>query len=438
MASKPFLAYVTVLGISLLFSACDRSSSTSADNARPEEINTVQPGDTITILGTLTGVGEDKLRTAMAPFTEATGVEVVYEGTDAFTTLVPVRVDSGNAPDIALFPQPGLMLDFAEAGQMIPLTSFMDRDTLTAAYNDYLLDLVSVNNDVYGLWMRADVKSLVWYNPQAFEAKGYTLPNTWQELMALTDQIVADGSVPWCIGMESGKATGWVGTDWIEDILVRQAGPQIYDQWVNRAIPFADSQVKAAFETFGTIARNPDYVYGGTTGVISIPFGDAPRPLFDNPPGCYLHRQASFIVEFLPDSVEPGTNLSVFPLPPMDPEQGSAVLMGGILFGVFNDTPAVQALMAYLATPEPHEIWAGLGSYISPHQQVRLEAYPDDLTRRQAEILQDADILRFDGSDLMPGAVGTGTFWSGIVDYVNGQDLDTILEDIDASWPQEE
>jgi alpha-glucoside transport system substrate-binding protein len=371
----------------------------------------------------------------MAPFTEATGIEVIYEGTDAFTTLVPVRVDSGNAPDIALFPQPGLMLDFAAARQMVPLTTFIDRSTLATAYNPYLLDLVSLGEDIYGLWMRADVKSLVWYNPQAFAAKGYAIPTNWDELITLSDQIVADGGVPWCIGMESGKATGWVGTDWIEDILVRQAGPQVYDNWVNHTIPFTDPQVKAAFETFGTIVRNPDYTYGGTTGAISTPFGDSPRPLFDDPPGCYLHRQASFIVEFLPDTVQPGTNLSVFPLPPMDPDQGSAVLMGGILFGIFNDTPAVRALMEYLATPEPHTIWAGLGSYISPHQQVSLDAYPDDLTKRQAEILQNADILRFDGSDLMPGAVGTGTFWSGIVDYVSGQELNPILEAIDDSWP---
>ena len=436
--AKSILIALVALGIGLFSSACDSPPSTSSDGAQTNGEGAVEPGDTITILGTLTGVGEEKLRAAMAPFTAATGVEVVYEGTDAFTTLVPVRVDSGNAPDIALFPQPGLMLDFAEAGQMVPLTAFMNRETLSEAYNDYLLELVSVENNIYGLWMRADVKSLVWYNPEAFAAQGYTIPTTWDEMMALTDQIVTDGGVPWCIGMESGKATGWVGTDWIEAILVRQAGPDVYDQWVTREIPFADAQVKSAFETFGEIAQNPDYVYGGTTGVISTPFGDAPRPLFEEPPGCYMHRQASFIVEFLPDDVEPGTNLSVFPLPPMDPDQGSAVLMGGILFGVFNDTPAVQALMEYLATPEPHEIWAGLGSYISPHQQVSLEAYPDDLTRRQAEILQEADVLRFDGSDLMPGAVGTGTFWSGIVDYVTGQDLDTILEDIDASWPSEQ
>lgn len=397
----------------------------------------VQSGDTITILGTLTGVGEDKMRAAMAPFTAATGVEIVYEGSDAFTTLVPVRVDSGNPPDMALFPQPGLMMDFAEAGQMVPLTDFIDRTTLADAYDEYLLNLVSLEDDVYGLWMRADVKSLVWYNPQAFEAKGYTVPETWAEMEALSDRIIADGSKPWCMGMESGQATGWVGTDWVEDILLRQAGPEVYDQWVSHEIPFADPQVKAAFEGFGAIALNPDAVLGGTTGILSTPFGEAPLPLFANPPGCYLHHQASFIVEFLPETIQPGVNLSVFPLPPMDPDQGNAVILGGIVFGVFNDTPAVRALMAYLATPDPHAIWAGLGSYISPHQQVSLDAYPDDLTRKQAEILRNADLLRFDGADLMPGAIGTGAFWSGIVDYVDGQELDTVLSDIDAAWPPE-
>lgn len=427
MKKLPQLVGLT-LTVSVLMLGC-RSQSNAPQTTE------VQSGDTITILGTLTGVGEDKMRAAMAPFTAATGIEIVYEGSDAFTTLVPVRVDSGNPPDIALFPQPGLMMDFAEAGQMVPLTDFIDRTTLADAYDEYLLNLVSLEDDVYGLWMRADVKSLVWYNPQAFEAKGYTVPTTWAELDALSDRIIADGSKPWCMGMESGQATGWVGTDWVEDILLRQAGPEVYDQWVSHEIPFADPQVKAAFEGFGAIALNPDAVLGGTTGILSTPFGEAPLPLFANPPGCYLHHQASFIVEFLPETIEPGVNLSVFPLPPMDPAQGNAVIMGGIVFGVFNDTPAVRALMAYLATPEPHTIWAGLGSYISPHRQVSLDAYPDDLTRKQAEILRNADLLRFDGADLMPGAIGTGAFWSGIVDYVDGQDLDTVLSDIDAAWP---
>ncbi len=417
-----------LLGVALFLGACDSESREGAKEGRP-------PSGKVTILGTLIGVGEEKLKAAIAPFTAETGIEVSYEGTDAFTTLVPVRVDAGNPPDIALFPQPGLMADFAREGKMVPLDPFLDRDQLLDAYSDYWLDLVSVEDRLYGVWIRASVKSLVWYNPDAFAAAGYDIPATWAELQSLTDRIVADGGVPWCLGMESGKATGWVGTDWVEDILLRTAGPEVYDQWVTHAIPFTHPAVKTAFEQFGEIALNPKYVLGGTTSVISSPFGDSPRPLFDNPPGCYMHRQANFITAFFPEEVNLSKDVSIFPLPPIDPAQGSPLLVGGIVFGLMNDTPEARALMAYLATPQPHEIWAGLGGYISPHRQVRLSAYPDELTRRQAEILANADVIRFDGSDLMPGAVGTGSFWSGMVDYVGGKDVDAVLMDIEDSWP---
>ena len=417
-----------LLGVSLLLGSCGSEPRKGADTE-------IQPGGKVTILGTLIGVGEEKLKKAIAPFTAATGIEVAYEGTDAFTTLVPVRVDAGNTPDIALFPQPGLMIDFAREGKMIPLDTFLDRSQLLDAYSEYWLDLVSLESHLYGIWIRASVKSLVWYSPTAFAASGYAIPNTWDELQALTDQIVSDGGVPWCLGMENGKATGWVGTDWVEDILLRTAGPDVYDQWVRHEIAFTHPAVKAAVEQFGKIALNPDYVLGGVTSVISSPFIDSPRPLFDNPPGCYLHRQANFITAFFPEDVELGKDVNIFPLPPIEPGQGSPLLVGGIVFGMMNDTPEARALMAYLATPQPHTIWAGLGSYISPHRQVSLAAYPDEITRRQAEILANADVIRFDGSDLMPGAVGTGAFWSGMVDYVGGQDVDTVLADIEASWP---
>ena len=398
----------------------------------PQSSDTVG-SETITILGTLTGNGEEKLMAAIAPFTEETGIEVIYEGTDAFTTLISVRVDSGDAPDIALFPQPGLMLEFAERGDLVP----QDRAAMESAYAPYWLDLASVNGDLYGVWMRADVKSLVWYNPSAFEAADYRVPTTWEELMALGEQMVADGNTPWCIGMESGNATGWVGTDWLEEILLRQAGPDVYDDWVNHDIPFNHPAVEAALTTFGDIVLDPDLVRGGPTGAISIPFGDSPSALFSEPPGCYLHRQASFITDFLPSGLEPGNTVDVFGLPPIDATAGSPVLVGGIVYAQFNDTSAATALMQHLATAQAHEIWAGEG-YITPHQQVALEAYPDDLIRNQAAVLQQADVIRFDGSDLMPGAVGTGTFWTGMVDYVGGTDAATVLTAIEASWPASE
>lgn len=415
------------LGLGVAIAACNPGSQSGSEGGSP---------GTVTILGSITGDGQTRLEQVLAPFTAETGIQVRYEGSDAFATLLSVRADGGNAPDVALFPQPGLMADFARSGALVPLDSFLTADQLTAAYDDNWLELGSVDGQIYGLWARADVKSLVWYNPQAFAAAGYTIPTTWDQLLALSDQIVADGSTPWCLGIESGAATGWVGTDWVEDMLLRTAGPEVYDQWVSHAIPFTDPRVKAAVEQFGNIALNPDYVVGGSVGVISIPFGDSPTPLFTDPPGCYLHRQANFIASFFPSDVVVGENVSVFQLPGIDPQFGDPVLVGGTVFAMFSDRPEVRALMTYLASAQPHQIWVGLENYISPHRQVTADDYTDELTRLQAEILANAEIVRFDGSDLMPGEVGTGTFWTGMVDYVGGTDADTVLANIEASWPQ--
>ena len=423
---KHSLSLIFALSL-LLLSACD---------TRRQTTNSSSGVKTVTVLGVVVGEQQEKLEKALAPFEEKTGIDVIYEGTDAFATLLPVRVESGDAPDIAMFPQPGLMADFAKAGQLIPITDFMEKATLQAAYPETWLNLGKFNNTLYGIWYRASVKSLVWYSPAVFKAKGYKIPQTWEELMALSDQIVAEGGTPWCLGLESGDATGWPGTDWIEDIMLRTAGPEVYDQWTSHQIPFKDERVKTAFKTFGKIVLNPKYVVGGNVGVISTPFGDAPRGLFNNPPNCYLHRQANFIASFFPEEVTLGKDIDVFLLPGIAPAFGVPVLVAGDVFGMFNDTPEARALMEYLASPEPHTIWAKLGGFLSPHKQVSLEVYPDPVSQKQAKFLTTAETIRFDGSDLMPGAVGTGTFWSGVVDYVAGTPVDRVLENIETSWPE--
>ena len=434
MSIPPSCKYPAVLSLlaGLVFLArCGgeggETSSSSSTSDRPS----------VTVLGVVVGEQQEKLEAALAPFEADTGIDVVYEGTDAFATLLPVRVASNNAPDIAMFPQPGLLADFARLGDLVPLSQFIDADSLSSSYSQDWLDLGSVDGEPYGVWYRASVKSLVWYSPPAFEAAGYDIPSSWEELIALSDRIVADGGVPWCLGMESGDATGWAGTDWIEDIVLRTAGGETYDRWVTHDLSFDTPEIQAAFEQFGEIALNPDYVVGGTVGVISTPFGDSPNGLFTDPPQCYLHRQANFITTFFPEDVVLGEDVAMFPLPPIDEAYGLPVLVSGDVFGAFNDTPEVKALMNYLATPQPHEIWAGLGGFISSHSQVSLDAYPDEISRQQAEILANAETVRFDGSDMMPGAVGTGSFWSGITDYVGGTPLDVVLSDIDASWPEE-
>ncbi len=424
------------LCIALPLYSCSQSSSETAPSAnRPAEASS---GSTVTVLGVIVGEQQAKLEAAFAPFEEETGIEVRYEGTDAFTTLLPVRVDSGDAPDIAMFPQPGLMRSLAEEGALTPVTEVLTRPELEAYYPDSWIELSTVDNEIYGIWYRSAVKSLVWYNPKEFAKAGYETPETWEELIALSDQIVADGSNPWCIGLESGNASGWPGTDWIEDIVLHTAGPEFYDQWVQHEVPFNAPEVQKAFEYFGEIAKTPQYVYGGKAGALSIPWGDSINGLFTATPECYMQKQGNFISNFFPEDVVIGEDVDFFPTPVINPEYENALLVAGDIFSMLNDTPEAQQLMAYLATPTPHEIWAEQGGLLSANKQVDLSVYPDELSRKQAELLTTAEVVQFDASDAMPGAVGTGTFWSGMMDFVAGASIEDVTDKIEFYWPEED
>jgi len=219
--------------------------------------------------------------------------------------------------------------------------------------------------------------------------------------------------------------------------MLRTTSVENYDAWTKGELPFQSPEVKNAFEVMGNILLNPDYVLGGTTGILTTPFGDAPLPLFDDPPGCFMHRQASFIVNFFPEGTVVGEGVDYFYLPPIDPQYGSPVLGSGSLLSMGVDSPAVREVMKFLATPQSVEKEVKAGIFVAPQKDVPEDWYPNNALKGFADILANADTFRFDGSDLMPGAVGAGSFWTGVVDYIGGADLDTVLETIDASWPSE-
>ena len=395
-------------------------------------------GATVNVFGAFVDVDAERFNASMASFEEQTGIDIVYEGSGDFESLVVVRAEGGDPPDIAAFPQPGLMTDLVRRGFIADLSQSFSMDYLRQQYSDAWIDLSRVDGTIAGVWYRASLKSLVWYAKPVFEAEGYAIPETWDELVALSEQMVSDGYVPWSIGIESSGATGWVATDWIEDILLRTATPAQYDAWTRGELPFDSPEVRRAIEIMGDIWFRDDFVLGGRSAILTVPFGDAATPLVLDPPRALMHRQATFIAGFLPDSAQEqlGEVIDVFYLPPIDAEEGRAALGAGDIFSAFNDDPATLAVMRYLSSGESTRVWAGFGGFVAPHKDAMIEWHGSYIDQKAAEIIQSADTFRFDGSDLMPGVVGAGTFWTGMVDYVSGEDLGSVLGKIDASFPR--
>ncbi|ABD54863.1 ABC transporter substrate-binding protein [Jannaschia sp. CCS1] len=396
-------------------------------------------GQELTMTGPWTGDDAELVNAVLDYFESATGATVQYSGSDSFETDIVVATQAGSAPNIAVFPQPGLMTDLASRGFLTPLapeTADWVRENYAAGESWVSLGTAANaagEEALYGFFYKVDLKSLVWYSPEAFDEAGYDIPETMEDLLALNDQIVEDGATPWCIGLGSGGATGWPATDWVEDIMLRTQSPDVYDAWVANEIPFDAPEVVNAIETFGVFARNGDYVNGGVEAVSSTDFRESPLGLFTFPAECYLHRQASFIPTFFPEDAD----VDFFYFPAFEGEDlGSPVLGAGTLFGITQDSEAAQAFMAFLQTEISHEVWMAQSGFLTPHTGVNSELFASDTLRQMNDILLGATTFRFDASDLMPSEIGQGIFWSGMVDYVGGEDAASVAARIQDRWAE--
>jgi len=400
-------------------------------------------GTTVSMYGPFGSQDEVKFNSSMKPFEDATGIKIAYESSKDFETGINVKVQGGSPPDIADFPQPGLMASIAKSGKVIDASKMINADWLKQEYNQGFIDADTVvdnngNKILGGIFQRVNAKGLIWYPKAAFDAAGYKVPTTWAELTALEQQIIADGDTPWCIGIESGTATGWPATDWTEQMMLRTTSLDNYDKWVAGTLPFTDPIVKNAVQQWSTIWLDPKMVYGGTKQIVSTNFGDAPRPMFQNPPKCWLMDQGDFITSFF-EAVKPGVKGGVdydfFPLPAINDQYGAPVEFGGDTMTAFADRPEVRAVMQYFSTFDGVKGWVEQGGTNSPHKDADLSAYPDDMTKKVAQTLVNASAVRFDGSDNMPGAVGSGTFWKAMTDYVSGSvDIDAALAEAQQGW----
>ncbi len=366
-------------------------------------------------------------------------VEVVSAGD--FAQQFQIQAEGGTL-DVAAVPQPGAIADLADAGDIVSLEDLgFDIAELNDLVGESFMALGEHNGEHYGLPTNINLKSMVWYPKDDFDAAGYEVPATWDELIALSDQIVEDGSAPWCVGFESGGDSGWPATDWMEDIMLRTAGPDVYDQWVAHEIPFNDPAVKTAAERFGEVLFTDGYVLGGAAATADIAFGDAPGPMFEDPPNCWLHRQASFINSFFPETAEAGVDYDWFPLPPIDQE---GILYAGELTVVGrngNRAEVVDFLERFMADEVQCEMGSvPVSSRISPNVNVGPDCYFNDILAGASEVLTEAlteGTGRFDASDLMPAAVGSGSFWTGMLEYVKSgpSSLDGVLAGIVESYP---
>jgi alpha-glucoside transport system substrate-binding protein len=438
-AMKPLRLIVPFAVLLLIAAACTSDDEGGGGDGPAQEENT----GTVNVLNAMEPNEGEAVQAAVDENLEGADYAVEIEASADFEEQFQIRSEGGTL-DIALVPQPGTVQQQADAGNIVSLEDLgIDVGALEEAYGEYLFSLVEVDGEHYGIPTNVNLKSMVWYPKDDFDAAGYQVPTTWDEMLALSDQIVADGGTPWCVGFESGGATGWPATDWMEDIMLRTAGVETYDQWVTHEIPFNDPAVATAAETFGDVMFADGYVLGGAADTPSISFGSAPLPMFEDPPGCWLHRQATFIIGAapFPENAEAGVDYDWFPLPPID-QEGTLYAGEFAVVGTAGNRPEVVDFLQQFADA-PIQCAQGAdpaSSRISANINVGPDCYANQILADSAVVLTDAianDTGRFDASDLMPGEVGAGSFWTGMVEYMQEgpESLQGVLDEIESSWP---
>ena len=451
----------------MLLAACSSDSSTDETAAATEEATASEEvteegttdvaagceayadymgneGASVSIFTSILPPEQGLFEQSWSEFESCTGIDIVYEGSDQFEAQLPTRIAGGNAPDIAFIPQPGLLAKLVSDGGPVvaPEGTVSNVDTY---WNPAWKSYGTVDGTFYAAPLGSNMKSFVWYSPTTFAANGYTVPPTWDALWALSDQMVADGVKPWCGGLESGGATGWPATDWLEQIMLRMYGGEVYDAWVNHELLFESPEVNAAMDVLAGWMKNPDYVNGGFGNVQTIAstaFQDAGGPILKGE--CGMLQQASFYANFWTNFQEGATvgadgDAFAFYLPAIDEATAPQPVVGGGEFvAAFADRSEVVAVQNYLSSAEFATSKAALGTWVSANSGVPLDTYADgSIDQLSAQYLTDlGGTFRFDASDLMPAAVGAGAMWTEMTAWF-AEDKPTaeVLKAIDAAWP---
>jgi alpha-glucoside transport system substrate-binding protein len=383
----------------------------------------------VTILADWTGPEGESFKAVLDGFKdEYPNVDAKYRPSTNIAQDLSTAVEGGNPPDLAAVPNPGLTADYQQRGALKPID--FAQDTVEENFSQDWVDLGTIDGKLYGVFFKGANKSTIWYNAHAFETAGVEPPSTWDDLIAAADTIKASGLPAWSID----ASDGWPLTDLFENIYARQAGPDMYRQLTTHEIPWTDDSVKEALTTMNDVYEDGDNILGGIDGALQTDFPTSVSNVFADPPKAAMIAEGDFVPGVVAGQTpaKPETDYNFFDFPEIG-DTGKIVVGGGNEVIMFKDSPAAQALVEYLASPEAGEIWAKRGGFSSPNKNVSEDVYPDEITKRFATALANADNFLFDMSDLAPAAFGSDAEFSLLQEFFKSHDVNGTAQKLEAA-----
>jgi alpha-glucoside transport system substrate-binding protein len=420
-------AVVTLVAL-FVATACSPSGTTSS---------TVAPGTAITVMSLWGGSEQDAFQKVLDAFKAKTGITANYESVrQDYATTLQTRISGGNPPDIAIIPGIGFLRQFARQGSLKKISDLgIDVNAMKSSYPPGILEIGQVDGTQYAIMVKFNSKSTVWFRPDKFKTLGVQPPTDWNGFTKLLADVKAKGQAP--LGLGAGDS--WTLTDWFENIYVRQAGPDKYDQLFNGKLPWTDPTVTAAVDTMKQ-ALTDQNVAGGITAALGRNFTDGIGQTFSANPQAVIYYEGGFVggiaMGQTNTALKPGDTIDWFDFPSINGNK--AVTIGGDVISAFTTKPGVKEFVQFMTSPDSGSVWAGTGAIISPIKSVASSAYPNDLAKREAAQVANATSVHFDGSDTLPSG-GGDDMGAALQNAISGKTVDwaKFEQSIQAKWKAE-
>jgi alpha-glucoside transport system substrate-binding protein len=420
-------AGLTISGASALLAACGGSTTSNGGNTKVTSID---------VLTEWSGEELNSFNAINAAFTKKTGIKVNVESSRDLLAILTTRVRGNNPPDVAGMPSLTELQTLATQGKLVQLDKFFNMSQINQNYSSAWINLATVNGHLYAVIPKADTKGTIWYSPKQFQANGYTIPTTWNELISLSDKIASSGKYPWTMGVESSGSSGWPAADWVDQIYLTLNGPDLYDQWVAHKIPWTHPSIKNAIQMFGQIAHGNHYVNGGAQYILATNFQDACYLPYDSPPKAYMCYLGDFTEGFITaqfPGIQAGTGYNFFNFPTINSQYAGAVTGSADIMAALKDNDGTRQFMEFMSTAEAQSIWVKRGGATSVNKGVPLSDYPNTVDQNAAKQLSSATIFKFGADDAMPTAM-EDAYWKGMLSYIqNPSSLDSILSSLEST-----
>ena len=343
--------------------------------------------------------------------------------------------------DLAIIPNPQGVVNLGERGYLYPISIALEKEIIENNYSRHLQEITTsdLDGETYGVLFRLIPNSLIWYDVEKYNQLGSPEFESFQDMVSFTEANVYEDSPLWCMDIESGASTGWIATNWLEDIILHEQGPSVYDEWFQQEISPQDEKIKQSISNIGELIFIKDAIYGGKERIINKEFRNNFRNLVDSNNKCVFSWSGHFASMYFPDDKNYGSDYDFFKFPSTE-NKNAMVGIGDSLVILSSKSDSINVFNS-LTSNSFGQDWISQqdGMFISGNKNSNINKINSPMLLKETLLVRNAlneDLFRYDASELMERRIGADYLLLALREYISYGNLyiNLITQELDRQY----